>query len=95
MKDIDLLEKSGIIKNNNLYKKVLELKDFEINSLEYKEALLLDKRSYFKYYISLLKNNHPLTFSFSPSNDYNSRIIKMFLFFFSFSLDFTVNTLFF
>ena len=42
-----------------------------------------------------MKNNHPLTFSFSPSNDYNSRIIKMFLFFFSFSLDFTVNTLFF
>ena len=54
MKDIDLLEKSGIIKNNNLYKKVLELKDFEINSLEYEEALLLDKRSYFKYYPILL-----------------------------------------
>ena len=42
-----------------------------------------------------MKSNHPITFSFFPSNDYNSRIIKMFLFFFSFSLDFTVNTLFF
>ena len=34
-------------------------------------------------------------FSFSPYNDYNSRIIKMFIFFFSFCLDFTVNALFF
>ena len=82
-------------KNNELSEKIHELKDFELNSLEYEEALLLDKRSYFKYYISLLKNNHPLTFSFLPSNDYNSRIIKIFLFFFSLSLDFTINTLFF
>ena len=34
-------------------------------------------------------------FSFAPYEDYNSRIIKMFLFFFSFSLDFTINALFF
>ena len=45
--------------------------------------------------MSLLKNNYPIMFSFSPYNDYNSRIIKMFLFFFSFSLDFTINALFF
>ena len=95
LKVLDLFRMKGVIKNNNSFQKSLELKDFEINSLEYEEALILDKRNYFAYYISLLKNNHPLTFSFSPSNDYNSRIIKMFLFFFSFSLDFTVNTLFF
>jgi hypothetical protein len=34
-------------------------------------------------------------FSFVPYNDYNSRIIKCFLFFFSFSSDFTINALFF
>ena len=73
----------------------LKRKDFEINSLEYEEAFNLDKRNYFQYYISLLKNNHPIMFSFSSYKDYNSRIIKMFLFFFSFSLDFTVNALFF
>ena len=34
-------------------------------------------------------------YSFAPYKDYNSKIIKMFLFFFSFGLDFTVNALFF
>ena len=55
----------------------------------------MDKRNYFQYYISLIKNNHPLMFSFVPFNDYNPFVIKIFLFFFSFSLDFTVNALFF
>ena len=63
--------------------------------MDYEGALILDKISYFIYYISLLKNNHPLTFSFKPLNDYNSKMIKIFLFFFSLSLDFTINTLFF
>ena len=34
-------------------------------------------------------------FSFYPSNDYNSSIIKIFLFFFSFTIYFTINGLFF
>ena len=42
-----------------------------------------------------MKNGHPIIFSFFPLNDYNSNIIKMFLFFFSFSSDFTINALFF
>ncbi len=36
-----------------------DIKDFEINSLEYEETFKLDKRNYFQYYIYLLKNNHP------------------------------------
>ena len=76
-------------------KNALKLNDFEINSLAYEEALLLDKRGYFECYFSLLKNNHPLIFSFIPINDYNVLIIKMFLFFYSFGLDLTINTLFF
>ena len=83
----------NIFNNNN--KKILELKDFEINSLEYEEALEKDNRNIFEYYLSLLKNNHPLSFSFGTFIDYNPLIIKKFLFFFSFSLDFTINTLFF
>ena len=80
----------------NIYmKEIIELKDFEINSLEYEEALKLDKRNYFQYYISLLKYNHPLIFSFGTYYDYNSRIIKIFLFFISFSSDLTINALFF
>jgi len=76
-------------------KDILESKDFEINSLEYEEAFKFDKRTYFQYYISLLKYNHPIMFSIGIYNDYNSRIIKIFLFFFSLSSDLTINALFF
>ena len=74
---------------------ILKYKDFELNSLNYEEALQLDHRNYCDYYTSLLKYNHPIMYSFAPYNDYNSKIIKMFLFFFSFALDFTVNAIFF
>ena len=40
--------------------KLLELKDFEMNLLEYEEALKIDKRNYFQYYLSLLKYNYPI-----------------------------------
>ena len=76
-------------------KELLELKDFEINSMEFEDAFKLDNRNYFQYYISLLKYNHPLMFAFGTYNDYNSRMIKIFLFFFSFSSDLTINALFF
>ena len=84
------------INKNDIYaKSLLEEKDFEINSLDYEEAFKLDHRNYFQYYISLLKYNHPILFSFAPFKDYNPRVIKMFLFFFSFCLDFSINALFF
>ena len=82
--------------NNNQIKNINnDIKDFEINSLEYEKAFKLDKRNYFQCYISLLKYNHSLMFSFGTYNDYNSRIIKILLFFFSFSSDLTINALFF
>ena len=91
----NILKIKSLDKNIEYIKDILESKDFEINSLEYEEAFKLDKRTYFQYYISLLKYNHPIMFSFGPYNDYNSRIIKIFLFFFSFSSDLTINALFF
>ena len=42
-----------------------------------------------------MKYNHPISFSFASYNDYNIKIIKKFLFFFYFCLDFTINALFF
>ena len=74
---------------------ILNKKDFELNALDYNEAIKLDHRNYCEYYISLLKYNHPIMFAFSPYNDYNSRIIKILLFFFSFCSDLTINALFF
>ena len=75
--------------------KFLNYNDYEINNLEYEQALLLDKRSYVQYYWSLLKQKHLLIFTFYTSNDYNSKIIKICIFFFSFALLLTVNALFF
>ena len=69
--------------------------DYKINSLEYIDALKYDKRTLFQYYFSLLKTKILVLFSFYPNDDYNSQIIKIFLFFFSFDLYYTVNALFF
>ena len=69
--------------------------DYEMNNLIYEEALKLDKRTYFQYYFSLLKRKQLLIFTFYTSTDYNSRYIKLCLFFFSFALYLTINTLFF
>ena len=88
--------------NINIYEKfsnneenILEYNDYELNSMTYKDALKFDKRTYIQYYFSLLRTNHILVFAFISSNDYNSRIIKICIFFFSFALYYTVNGLFF
>ena len=67
----------------------------EINELPYELAKEYDKRKYFEYYISLLKTKHPLIYSFFYNKDYNSRIIKIDLFFVSFAINYTINALFF
>ena len=72
-----------------------EYNDLELNSLSYEEALQIDNRTYFEYYNSLLRMNHLFIFTFITNKDYNSRIIKILLFFFFFSVFFTINALFF
>ena len=94
-KKINLINNEIITVGNTSNFNILKNKDFELNSLDYEEALQIDHRNYCEYYISLIKYNHPIMFSFAPYNDYNSKIIKIFLFFFSFCLDFTINALFF
>ena len=89
------MEMKSLNINIKFINEFLDLKAFEINSLEYEEALKLDNRNYFQYYISLLKYNHPFIIAFFPYEDYNSQIIKIFLFCFSFSSDLTINALFF
>jgi len=95
-KDIKIFYKGSLTINNKLNTKcnILKYNDYELNRLSYKEALKYDKRTYFKYYYSLLKTNHPLFFSFVPSNDYNSQSIKICLFIFSFALYYEVTCLF-
>jgi len=75
--------------NRNMQPRNLNLKnlnDFEMNNLSYANALKYDKRTYFQYYLSLIRTKHIFFFAFYPNNDYNSMIIKICLFFFSFAL---------
>ena len=67
-----------------------------MNKLPYDKALVKDKRTFSQYYISLINANNAIFFSFyCESRDYNSQIIKIFLFFFFFALHITINALFF
>ncbi len=81
--------------DKKINKSIPKFNDTEINSLLYNEALIYDKRSYFKYYLSLIRTKHMFFFAFYPNNDYNSQIIKISLFLFSFTLYYTINSLFF
>ena len=74
---------------------IFEYNIYELNNLEYSKAIKIDKRNYFQYYLSLLKTKHLLFFSFCKINDYNSQIIKIYLFFYSFAIYYFINTLFF
>ena len=84
-------------RNNNIFSKIKKekLNDFELNSLEYKRASIIDKRTYWQYYWSLLKKKHLIVFTFHPNNDYNLSSIKLSLFLISFSLYFAINGFFF
>ena len=71
------------------------LNDQKLNSLDYNDAILLDKRTYFQYYWSLLKKKHLILFTIVPTNDYNLYSLKIALFLLSISLYFTINGFFF
>ena len=102
-------EKRNLIKNSKSPKKVStnlskindlkmsnkNLNDEELNNLEYELAIIIDKRTFFQYYFSLLKKKQLILFAFLPSNDYNLVVIKIALLLLSFSLYFTVNGFFF
>ena len=87
-------EKTKIIFNKNDYR-YKNLNEQELNSLEYKMAIEIDKRTYCQYYWSLLKKKQLLLFAFLPNNDYNIATIKITLFFINFALYFTINGFFF
>ena len=69
--------------------------DDEINDFSYDSALKNDKRTYWQFYISLIKTKHELIYTFFFDKDYNSKIIKIDLFIFGFALNYAINGLFF
>jgi hypothetical protein len=84
-----------IFNNRKNSKSDINLNDYELNNLPYIKALELDKRTFFEYYMSLIKKKQLLIFTFYTKNDYNSCIIKICLLLFSFASYFIVNALFF
>ena len=78
-------------KNSSLEK----FTDYELNTLSYKEAKKYDKRLFLSYYFSLIRYKNIFIFAFFPLNDYNSRIIKIDLFFLNFCIYYFLNSLFF
>ena len=83
------------IELSNLKNNHIKYNDKELNRLNYNEALIIDKRNYMNYYFSLLKTKHIILFTFFNNNDYNSKIIKIYLFLFTIALFLTINALFF
>ena len=89
-----LLKKNNNKKKLTFEEKIEALNDFEFGELSYEEALIKDKRTYIQSYISLIKTKHLLFFSFFQLNDYNSHMIKIFIFFFTFALNLIVSAMF-
>ena len=89
-------DKNSQINNNNIGKieNISEHIDEEINDLSYNLAIQYDQRIFCQYYISLIKTKHSFIFALFNNNDYNSKIIKIDLFFIGFSIDYIVNALF-
>ena len=85
-------DKNDIPENTS---KMKNLTDPELDDLEYEEAKIYDKRTFFQYYWSNLKQNQLIIFTFLPNSDYNVIYAKIGLFIVSFGLFFSINAFFF
>ena len=97
--DLEINSFYNIFQNKKLIiektKKIMKYNETELNNSTYKHALKYDNRTYCQYYLSLIQLKNNLIFSFYYTNDYNSRIVKIDLFFFTFIIYYCVNALFF
>ena len=97
-KNRTLKHNSSIICNNKIKKekdKIKNYSEFELDDLEYLEAIKYDKRTFFEFFCCLVKREHIIVFTFIYCSDLNLFCIKLSLFIFSISLDLTTNVLFF
>ena len=69
--------------------------DFELNNMDYKDALKSDKRRFLNIYWSLLKREHIIIFSFFIRNDYNIVFVKFSRLIFLACSDMALNVFFF
>ena len=73
----------------------MKYSEFELDDLEYLEAIKYDKRTFFEFFLCLVKREHIIVVTFIFCSDLNLLTVKLSLFVFSISLDFATNVLFF
>ena len=72
-----------------------KLDDYELNNLEFEEALKLDKRSFINTYWSTIRREHLIIFTFFVRDDYNLVFVKFSRLIFLICTDMAVNVFFF
>ena len=92
-KNLDIIK--IIINNVEKEKRYKYFVDEELNKMPYKYAVEIDNRRFFQYYWSLIKLKHVIILTFVANDDYNLFLLKFEFFLISFSLYFTLCTLFF
>ena len=80
------------IKEDNKEEK---LDDFELNNLDYNDAIKLDKRSFINIYWSIIKREHLILFTFFIRKDHNIIYVKVSRFIFLICTDMALNVFFF
>ena len=76
------------------YDGILSFHDLELNNLDYEDAIKYDERTYCQFYISLLKTKHIFLTIFNKGYEFNIRMIKIYLFFFTFAINYSISILF-
>ena len=102
-KNLKIKDKVRQLKTIGKHKKILDidyinyqtLNIHELNNLEYRVAIIVDKRTFLQFYINLIRKKQLIIFTFIPIDDYNLVSLKISLFLLSFSLYMTVNAFFF
>ena len=73
---------------------ILPKKDNELQDMEFKEAIIYDKRSYLRMYWSFLVDSQIILSTFCTENYLNLFVIKLSFFVFTFQISFFLNALF-
>ena len=82
-------------KDNKEEKENKNLSGFELDNLEYVEAIGNDNRNFFRVYWSNIRRQHNIVFTFFNWNDFNLFSIKLSKFFFLICTDMALNVFFF
>ena len=84
---------NDVLYNNS--RKRIKYTEFELNNLDYDEAIINDRRSFNKMYLSKLKKGHLFIFTFFATNDFNLIYVKIARFALEITTNIAMNALFF